>query len=74
MRILAVIGLAAVLGLALWFVVSAWSRFGGDAIPAYGYAAIAGGVVMSLLVGGGLMALAFYSSRKGYDDIDRSDR
>ena len=30
--------------------------------------AIAGGVLVSLLVGGGLMALVFYSSRHGYDD------
>ena len=37
-------------------------------IPFYGYVAIAGGVLFSLLVGGGLMALVFYSSRHGYDD------
>jgi hypothetical protein len=30
--------------------------------------AIVGGVLFSLLVGGGLMALVFYSSRHGYDD------
>ena len=32
------------------------------------YGAMAGGVVFSLLVGCGLMALVFYSSRYGYDD------
>jgi hypothetical protein len=40
----------------------------GDEIPLYGYIAIAGGVMVSLLVGGGLMALVFYSHRHGYDD------
>jgi hypothetical protein len=32
------------------------------------YAAMAGGVIFSFIVGGGLMALVFYSSRAGYDD------
>jgi hypothetical protein len=35
--------------------------------------AIAGGVVFSLVVGGGLMALVFYSSRHGYDDLSGGD-
>ena len=39
-------------------------------MPFYGYFAIAGGVLVSLLVGGGLMGLVFYSSRHGYDDIN----
>jgi len=29
------------------------------------------GIVFSLVIGCGLMALMFYSSRRGYDDIDR---
>ena len=29
---------------------------------------MAGGILFSLLLGGGLMALVFYSSRHGYDD------
>ena len=57
------------LGIALWFAGSAWVHLGGDdPIPLYGWIAIAGGVVLSLLVGGGLMALVFYSSRHGYDE------
>ncbi len=67
-----IIPLFALLAASLWFVVSSWTQFAGE-IPFYGYVAIAGGVTMSLLVGGGLMALAFYSSRHGYDDIDRRD-
>ena len=54
--------------LAVWFAGTAWVHLGGDAIPVYGYVAIAGGVLFSLLIGGGLMALVFYSSRHGYDD------
>jgi hypothetical protein len=37
-------------------------------MPGWMYAAMFGGVLFSLLVGGGLMALVFYSSRAGYDD------
>jgi hypothetical protein len=55
----------------------------GDAdIPASGYVALALGVVFSVVIGVGLMALLFYSSRMGYDrpaelvrdeDVDRGD-
>jgi hypothetical protein len=37
-------------------------------VPAAGYVAMAFGVIFSLIVGVGLMALIFYSSRKGYDE------
>jgi len=40
----------------------------GEAMPANGYIALALGVGFSLIVGCGLMALLFYSSRHGYDD------
>ena len=63
-----IVPLLALLAAALWFAASAWTRLGGEPIPLYGWAAIAGGVFFSLLVGGGLMALVFYSSRRGYDD------
>ena len=36
--------------------------------PTSGYVAMAFGVIFSLIVGIGLMALIFYSSRKGYDE------
>lgn len=67
-RLYVVIPLIALLAAALWFAGKAWEHFGGSEIPAYGYVAIIGGVLVSLLVGGGLMALAFYSARHGYDD------
>jgi hypothetical protein len=53
---------------ALWFAGMAWTSFDGEPMPAEGYYAMIGGVVFSLVVGCGLMALVFYSSRRGYDD------
>jgi hypothetical protein len=63
--------LFALLAATLWFAGAAWMRLSGNAIPLYGWLAIGGGVLFSLLVGGGLMALVFYSSRHGYDDLTR---
>ena len=73
MRTLIILALFALLAASLWFAGTAWERMGGDAIPFYGYVAIAGGIVVSLAVGGGLMALVFYSSRHGYDDLSGGD-
>jgi hypothetical protein len=58
---------------AIWFAGNAWVHLTGDAIPMYGWFAIVGGVLFSLLVGGGLMALVFYSHRHGYDDLSGGD-
>ncbi len=47
-------------------------------MPAAGWIAMIAGIVFSLIVGVGLMALVFYSSRRGYDEPpnieDKSDR
>jgi len=45
-----------------------WTLANGTDVPTSGYAAMAFGVIISLAVGFGLMALLFYSSRKGYDE------
>jgi flagellar basal body-associated protein FliL len=45
-----------------------WTLGNGTDMPSSGYASMALGVVVSLAVGFGLMALIFYSSRKGYDE------
>jgi hypothetical protein len=45
-----------------------WNLGGATAVPASGYVALALGLIFSLVVGVGLMAMIFYSSRKGYDD------
>jgi hypothetical protein len=44
-----------------------WTTSNAD-VPTSGYVAMALGVVFSLAVGVGLMALVFYSSRKGFDE------
>jgi hypothetical protein len=73
-KLLVGIPLCALLLLAAWFAGSAWTHLGGgEPIPFYGYVAIAGGVLFSLLIGGGLMALVFYSNRHGYDDLSGGD-
>ena len=45
-----------------------WTLGNSTDVPTSGYAAMAFGVIISLAVGFGLMALLFYSSRKGYDE------
>lgn len=71
-RILATLALIApllaILAAAGWFAASAWVSVEGPPMPAVGYLAMALGVVFSLIVGCGLMALLFYSNRHGYDD------
>jgi hypothetical protein len=75
MRALLILALFGLLALAIWFAASVFTHIGGGAIPLYGYVAIAGGVIFSLGVGGGLMALVFYSNRRGYDDeANRNDK
>lgn len=71
-------GAWAILGILLTFFVGAtvlaylgWTNAAGTDVPASGYAALALGVVASLAVGFGLMALVFYSSRAGYDEPAR---
>jgi hypothetical protein len=48
---------------------TAWSgAANGAPMPTTGYVAMTLGVLFSLIVGCGLMALLFYSSRHGYDE------
>jgi hypothetical protein len=60
--------LFAILAAAVWFAAWAWTSLSGPPMPATGYVALTLGVVFSLVVGFGLMALLFYSSRHGYDE------
>jgi hypothetical protein len=63
--------IAILLGLLIWTSVLAgkgWSSAAGTEVPLAGYFAMALGVMFSVLVGVGLMALVFYSSRAGYDE------
>src|ERR1700744_2741047 len=45
-----------------------WNAAAGTDVRPFGYAAMAAGILFSLAVGVGLMALVFYSSRAGYDE------
>lgn len=72
--ILVAVPVFAILAAAVWYAARAWLRLSGPPMPTTGYVALALGVVFSLLVGCGLMALLFYSSRHGYDEPYRSER
>jgi len=63
---LAIVAMGAILGLSIWFAFWGWNLTDVAISPA-GMRALVLGVVFSMLVGGGLMALLFYSNRKGYD-------
>jgi hypothetical protein len=65
---LIVIALMGLLGASIFYAYGLWTTLGVADMPAWMYVAMAGGAVFSLLVGGGLMGLVFYSSRAGYDD------
>jgi hypothetical protein len=52
---------------AAWFAFYAWNLFPGTDIGTHGTIAMVLGIVISTLVGAGLMGLLFWSSRKGYD-------
>jgi hypothetical protein len=45
-----------------------WMLLQNVQMPPYGYAAMILGILFSLIVGVGLMALVFYSSRYNYDE------
>lgn len=64
---IAIIVLAGFLAWATWYAVHAWNALSGVGISTAGWIFMGLGVVFTLLVGGGLMALVFYSSRKGKD-------
>jgi len=68
-----VVPLLALLGGAGWYAAHAYISLQGPPMPATGYLAMALGVVLSLVVGCGLMALLFYSARHGYDEPFRAD-
>lgn len=64
--LLAILAVLAIGGAALW------RRIDVD-IPVIGLVAIGVGALITLALGAGLMALSFFSSRRGYDDRLRPD-
>ena len=63
----AIIVLLAFLAAAITYAVRAWTAMSGVGISPLGWLFMALGVIFTIGVGGGLMALVFYSSRHNYD-------
>jgi hypothetical protein len=63
---LIIIALGVILGASIWFMFYGWNLTNAQ-IDTNGYIALTLGVVLSMALGGGLMALVFWSNRKGYD-------
>lgn len=63
-----IVPLLGILGLSVWAAMSAWTAQGGPPIEGSIAVAMWFGIVFSLVVGCGLMALIFFSNRQGYDD------
>jgi hypothetical protein len=64
---LALIVLAGFLAGGIYFAVHAWNALGSTSIPPLGWLFLILGVVVTIVLGAGLMALLFYSSREGKD-------
>lgn len=59
------LSLGSILAVVLFGALTDWDA---SAMSIHGWIALTLGTVLSLAVGGGLMALVFHSARKGYDD------
>jgi hypothetical protein len=57
--------LGGILAAVMFGVLTDWDA---SAMSVHGWIALSLGTVLSLALGGGLMALVFHSARKGYDD------
>jgi hypothetical protein len=56
-----------------WYAYSGLTTSSAPPMPIEGIIALIAGVTVSTIVGVGLMALVFYSSRHGYDDLPTRD-
>jgi hypothetical protein len=59
------VSLGSILAVVMFGVLTNWDS---SAMSIHGWIALTLGTVLSLAVGGGLMALVFYSANKGFDD------
>ncbi len=69
---LVLVPLLVMLGAAIWYAFTGFNAEGPPMPVAFDVAMVLG-VVFSLVIGCGLMALLFYSSRHGYDEPHRAD-
>lgn len=63
----AIVVMAGFLGWAIWYGLHVWNALPDVNISTAGWIFIVAGVLFTLVLGGGLMALVFYSSREGMD-------
>ena len=64
------IALAILLGLllvSLWYAVKVWTAMSGVPMSGWGWFFLIAGIVVTVALGAGLMALVFYSSRHNLD-------
>ncbi|GGE45198.1 hypothetical protein GCM10011367_19970 [Marinicauda pacifica] len=66
---LLIVVLMSILIASVWFAIQSFTQIDAT-MSVHGWIALILGVILSLLIGGGLMALVFFSSRRGYDDMD----
>ena len=64
----AIIVMVGLLGWAIWYAMGAWHAMRGVHMSALGWVFLCAGIVVTFLLGAGLMGLVFYSSRH---DMDR---
>ena len=64
---LAIFVLLSLLAGAVWVGHQGWESAGDVVMPTWGWLMMGLGIFFTVAVGGGLMALIFYSSRAGYD-------
>ena len=57
----------------MWWAFRLWTSIDAPPMPASGYVAMTLGIVFSLVIGCGLMALLFYSHKHGYDEPSATD-
>lgn len=67
-RMLLMLPLFGILALALWWMVVGWAAGADAPMEATDYIPMVLGIVFTLILGCGLMALLFFSSRRGYDE------
>lgn len=60
--------LLGILALTIFWSVSVWNTSDGTSLGPHGWIALGLGTFFSLVIGGGLMALMFYSNRSGHDE------
>lgn len=63
----ALVVLVGFLVLSIWYAVHNWNMLDTVQMSTFGWVALIAGSFITIAVGGGLMALVFYSSRHDYD-------